>query len=675
MKFKKFGKYTIIKKLASGGMADILLASDLSPTGFGRFVVIKRALSKFSENEEFKDMFKNEGKVACNLKHRNITPIYEFGIENNQFYLSMEYISGRNLREFIKKLQAHKKPMSIPDSVHVIKEVASGLNYAHNAIDTNTGQPLNLIHRDISPQNIMLSFDGEVKLIDFGIAKIADTNLTRAGHLKGKFSYMSPEQANGETLDERTDIFCLGIILWEMLAGKRLFASPNELSTLKKVKNCDVPNIQRINPQVPNELGNIIKKALSKNKNSRYKTAAKLEQDLSVFLNKNYPKYSHYDFISIIKQVYRKDIMEERESLKTYSAKFKKYINSLNIEESMEGKTIYLNLPDLSTIDQTNPTKTKKTLSGENSLVENEQSSSEHKSHSYIQKINQADSSKPKSKTMEKHKITLIKKNEDGTRIEQIKKQKAEQQKELLEKDIITQNMHITNNKTDNSMLNSKVKLMNEPEDFFKASQTARFTKSSTSDNKKTASRHFNNTQTVIEPGTSKSLLLLFPLLIFLVGFFFIAYMVINEKDIVAFIKKSTIYKVIYKVPAISFDQKPIIINDVKSNSLTVEAESSNNSRNPTALTMQMPVTTNRKIFIHSKPSGGKIFINDQFTAYTPSVVTLSANNSSKIKIKKKGYLIKKHTFNPKTERSNSLNLILTVDETQKVQKKIKVIQ
>ena len=251
-------------------------------------------------------MFKNEGKVACNLKHRNITPIYEFGIEKNQFFLSMEYISGRNLRELLKKLQIYKSSVNIPNAVHIIKEVASGLNYAHNAIDTSTGQPLNLIHRDISPQNIMLSFDGEIKLIDFGIAKISDTNLTRAGHLKGKFSYMSPEQAHGEPLDERTDIFCLGIILWEVLTGKRLFASKNELTSLKKVKNCDIPNAQKVNPKIPSELNNIVHKALSKNRNSRYKTAAKLEQDLSIFLNKNYPEYSHYEFISLMKLTYKK---------------------------------------------------------------------------------------------------------------------------------------------------------------------------------------------------------------------------------------------------------------------------------------------------------------------------------------------------------------------------------
>ena len=223
MQFKKFGKYSVIKKIASGGMADILLSISLSPTGFGRFVVIKKALAKFSSNLEFNEMFKNEAKVACNLKHKNITPIYEFGIEKEQFFLTMEYILGKNLREITKKIASQRKELGIDNSAYIIKEIASGLNYAHNAIDSNTGLPLNIIHRDVSPQNIMVSFDGEIKLIDFGIAKIADSNLTKAGHLKGKFSYMSPEQAQGEKLDEKTDIFCLGIILWELLTGKKTF--------------------------------------------------------------------------------------------------------------------------------------------------------------------------------------------------------------------------------------------------------------------------------------------------------------------------------------------------------------------------------------------------------------------------------------------------------------------
>lgn len=307
-------------------MAEIFLACDLGPTGIGRFLAIKKALSHFSENEEFIDMFKNEGKVACNLKHGNIAPIYEFGFESNQLYLSMEYISGRNLRELIKKTITSKTPIDAPYSVYMIKEVAAGLNYAHNAVDSSTGQPLHLIHRDISPQNIMVSFDGEVKIIDFGIAKIADTDLTKAGHLKGKFGYMSPEQARGEKLDLRGDVFCLGTILWELLANKRLFKCENEMATLRKVQNCDIPGVQNINPQVSSSLEKIVLKALKKNKNSRYNTALEFERDLNRLLSKKYPNFDRYDFSAFIKKIYARDILNERELLKKYSKQFKEYM-------------------------------------------------------------------------------------------------------------------------------------------------------------------------------------------------------------------------------------------------------------------------------------------------------------------------------------------------------------
>ena len=355
MEFKNFGKYTILKKLASGGMADIFLSINLSPTGFGRFVVIKRALPRFSNNPEFKEMFKNEARVVCNLKHKNIVPIYEFGIEKNQLFLVMEYITGSTVRELTKRLKVKSKTLSMPNAVYIVKEVAAGLNYAHNAIDHNSGLPLNIIHRDVSPQNIMLSFDGEIKLIDFGIAKISDVNLTKVGHLKGKFSYMSPEQAEGKPLDARTDVFCLGIILWELLTGKRLFASSNELASLKKVRNCDIPDAQKINPAIPTELNNILKKSLEKNKNLRYKSAANFEQSLSFFLNKNYPEFSQYDFITLMKTIHRKKIMQERETLKSYSTEFKRYINSLNLEKTFKNSLV-LDIPDIG------KSHTKKTL-------------------------------------------------------------------------------------------------------------------------------------------------------------------------------------------------------------------------------------------------------------------------------------------------------------------------
>lgn len=353
MEFKKFGKYTIIKHIASGGMAEILLAADPGTAGISRFVVVKRTLSRFSDSEEFKGMFKNEGRIACNLNHRNITPIYEFGIEDSKFFLAMEYISGRNLRQVLKKASYLKTSIATPLAIYIIKEAASGLNYAHNAIDSNTGKHLKLIHRDVSPQNILINFTGEIKLIDFGIAKLADTNLTQAGHLKGKFGYMSPEQASGDPLDTRADIFSLGIILWELLANKRLFSFKNEMITLKKIKACEIPDLKKINPKISNELLYIVNKALSKNQNLRYKAISQMEKDLTIFLNTNYPHFSQYDLESFMRESHEKEILKEREQLNKYAkelekwSKKSKYKNEEGVHEQELSKNLLLNMPDV----------------------------------------------------------------------------------------------------------------------------------------------------------------------------------------------------------------------------------------------------------------------------------------------------------------------------------------
>ena len=665
MNFKKFGKYTIIKKLASGGMADILLASDLSPTGFGRFVVIKRALPKFSENEEFKDMFKNEGKVACNLKHRNITPIYEFGVEKNQFFLSMEYISGRNLRELIKKLHAYKGSISIPNAVHIIKEVASGLNYAHNAIDSNTGQPLNLIHRDISPQNIMLSFEGEIKLIDFGIAKIADTNLTRAGHLKGKFSYMSPEQAYARALDERTDIFCLGIILWELLTNQRLFASKNELTSLKKIKNCDIPNSQKINPKIPTELNNIVKKALSKNKNSRYKTASKLEQDLSIFLNKNYPEYSHYDFISLMKTTYRKEIMEERETLKNYASEFKKYINTLNLEEDLRIQ-VDLNVPDLSTLIESNSLQQTKSLlqSKQDSITKSTQSLSEYEQDNLTQTQDENLSQKSTGQIIKEHSSTLIQRKNFDTL--EGKNTTATIKKEKTKTHPIQQDYNLVNDGSSALKTKANSQIINQ-KDFFKTTQDSHISSQqpiSLYDKKELVNNWLENNK-------KQKQFLFFPILhltwLIIALSAGVYWMKKNNLSITNLIK-NTFFK---QAPTIQIHQEnpplPVVHSAPVKSKETLSSFTDNTKRN----------VTNRKVLISSAPSGAAIFINDQFSSkYTPSLIILTANKVSNITLKKEGYFPKKLAFDPKEQNNNSLNVNLIVNHQRNISsEKIHIIQ
>ena len=319
LKIKKFGKFKLLKQVARGGMAEIFLASSGSVESVHKFVVIKRVLLAHSHNKEFKKMFHTEGKIAVNLNHSNICSIHEFGMVDDQYFICMEYISGRNIRQLVKKLKSQKKALDVALCAYIIKHTCNGLDYAHNCTDNITGQPFNIIHRDISPQNIMVSFDGDVKIIDFGIAKIDDSEATKVGVLKGKFEYMSPEQARGKPLDRQTDIFSLGNVLWEMLAGRKLFTGANEIQLLKKIRDCQIPNLKKINPNVPQRLLEITNKALSANKNLRYKSAAEMGSDISVFLNKTYPDFTHNNFSKCIKEVYVEEMLEERNNRKAYS--------------------------------------------------------------------------------------------------------------------------------------------------------------------------------------------------------------------------------------------------------------------------------------------------------------------------------------------------------------------
>ena len=321
---KKFGKFKLLQKIARGGMAEIFLACTGSIESAHKFVVIKRISLMHSHSKEFNKMFQNEGKIAINLNHSNIGSIYEFGIEEDQYFICMEYISGRNIRQMVKKLKSQKKTLNVEFGTHIIKYACNGLDYAHNCTDNQTGQPLNIIHRDVSPQNIMVSFGGDIKVIDFGIAKIDDSEATKAGVLKGKFEYMSPEQARGKDIDKQTDIFSLGNVLWELLAGRKLFTGSNELQLLKKIRDCQIPDLRKINPQVPDKLAEIVNKALNANKHLRYKTVADMGNDISIFLNKHFPNFTHADFSSFIKEIYTEEIMEERQNLKAHSQALKK---------------------------------------------------------------------------------------------------------------------------------------------------------------------------------------------------------------------------------------------------------------------------------------------------------------------------------------------------------------
>ncbi len=317
---EQFGKYLLLEKLASGGMAEVYLSKSTGAEGVNKFVAIKRILPQFSDNAEFIDMFKEEAKITVNLNHSNVVSIYDFGIERKQFFLVMEYVEGKNLRQVLNEMKKTTTQFTIEQIVYMSKEIAAGLDHAHRCIDGTSGKPLNITHRDMSPQNVMVSYEGEVKIIDFGIAKAENQiEATKVGTLKGKYGYMSPEQAEGQIVDLRTDIFSLGIILWELLANDRLFTSNSEAAILRKIRDCQIPSIRKLNPSVPVELERIVNKALAKDKNLRYQTAAALHRDLNRFLNTAYPEFSPHDFSVFMKNTFSDAFLSQRKKLVEFS--------------------------------------------------------------------------------------------------------------------------------------------------------------------------------------------------------------------------------------------------------------------------------------------------------------------------------------------------------------------
>jgi len=286
VRHQPFGKYVLVHRLAMGGMAEIFLAKQgsVSFEGFERFIVIKRILPNLSENEDFVRMFLDEARLAALLNHPNIVQIYDIGAANGQYFIAMEYLSGRDCRRLMKKAAKRGELVPLQFALQIIHSVCEGLEYAHDRTDSG-GRPLNIVHRDISPQNVHVTHDGAVKLLDFGIAKAESQMMeTRAGVLKGKYSYMSPEQATGARVDRRSDIFSIGILLFEMTTGRRLFKSENEMQTLRAVIEGNIPHPSAIVPGYPPELDAIVMRALQRPLSERYQSCRELQADVEAFM-------------------------------------------------------------------------------------------------------------------------------------------------------------------------------------------------------------------------------------------------------------------------------------------------------------------------------------------------------------------------------------------------------
>ena len=284
-----FGKYQLLERLGRGGMAEVWKAKALGPMGYARKLVVKRILPELASDDEFVRMFVEEARLSASLNHRNIVQVYEFGDAGGEFYLAMEWVHGRDLNSLLRALQEHKAEPSLGLAAYVAREVCRALAYAHALADED-GQPLRLIHRDVSPSNVMLGFDGSVKLLDFGIAKalaVASENRTQVGVLKGKFGYMAPEQVEGDSdVDHRADLFVAGVVLWEMLTLRRLFKGSSEVHTIGLVRAAKALPPSAFNPAVPPELDAICMRALARARDERYADCGELAEALDELVHR-----------------------------------------------------------------------------------------------------------------------------------------------------------------------------------------------------------------------------------------------------------------------------------------------------------------------------------------------------------------------------------------------------
>jgi len=275
-----FGQYELMEVIATGGMAEVYRARMRGVEGFQKIVAIKRILSHLTDNDEFVTMFIDEAKLAAQLQHPNIIHIYDLGKIERSYYIAMEFIDGKDLRTILRQVEEKQKRLPLGLSLYVASRLAAALDYAHRKFDMQ-GRAMVLVHRDVSPQNVLISYEGEIKLCDFGIAKAASkASHTRAGALKGKLQYMSPEQAWGKDIDHRSDIFSLGLVLYEMVTGRKAFTGDSELSILEQVRAPRMALPRDIDPAIPPQVERIIAKALRENRDERYQTAAEMATDL-----------------------------------------------------------------------------------------------------------------------------------------------------------------------------------------------------------------------------------------------------------------------------------------------------------------------------------------------------------------------------------------------------------
>jgi serine/threonine protein kinase len=327
---KQFGKYQLLDKIAVGGMAELFRAKLTGAQGFEKLIAIKKILPNLSEEENLVTSFIDEAKLAALLHHENIVQIYDFGSMDNEYFIAMEFLFGKDLRTIRRAAKKRELPLSLENILYIVSRICAGLDYSHNLKDLH-GQPLNIIHRDINPQNILVTYEGQVKIIDYGIAKAASqNNQTRENLIKGKLAYMSPEQANGQKIDHRSDIFSAGIILYELLAVRRMFKGET-MHVLSLVREAHFDPPEEVIPDLPVKLNEILRRALAKDPDDRYQSAGEMLADLEEFAFEHSLRPNARNFTQYVKELFEEEFAEEELAL---WAKSKIYEAGENEKES-----------------------------------------------------------------------------------------------------------------------------------------------------------------------------------------------------------------------------------------------------------------------------------------------------------------------------------------------------
>jgi len=299
-------------------MAEIYRAKTFDAHGQPHLVAVKRVLAHLAEDDDFIQMLVDEAKIASVLRHVNIARVYEFARAHGEYFIAMEHVDGKDMRTVLERCRTKKKPIPPEHAAYIAAEVGAALHAAHSAVDSR-GRPLRIIHRDVSPSNIICSYAGEVKLCDFGIAKATLSKVTtKTGVIKGKVKYMSPEQALGRKLDHRSDVFSLGSCLYEMLTRIPPFTATNEMDLLIKVRDAKYRPISELTPGLPPEIEAIADKCLTRSRANRYQTAAEAEGDLRAFLKKFMPNYSRSHLGRFIRKMFATEIERELRMLEEF---------------------------------------------------------------------------------------------------------------------------------------------------------------------------------------------------------------------------------------------------------------------------------------------------------------------------------------------------------------------